>query len=1011
MVQRSHIIDVTKSYVPISPDSMVENLLNTDREDGEEKAPPIVPYAGYNFLPTAYGYRSYFGLNAKLDITSLPSRTQFIISYQLPTYQTRFIALCEDGIWLANLNVVGSVWTQAVTLTFDPLILKEWTYCIIENVLYMYSQGGALVYKTNVTALLELEILNFAPSFLNMAGQLGIFKAGTRLGFWDSANSIAWSSNLDLTDFTPSLEFLTGNTIFGDVIGRVITVKGHKDGYIVYSTRSITGVSFAQQGTLLWEAKNIFSTIGISNSRAVVVGQGDGEHFAYTTNGIYRFGEYTAITNSFKVDEIAIDFYDFIRETRDPIYLDIIGSRYLFFHLIDPASIYSGLEFQYIQNEAVTLMIGGHPWNLEPLPAYIDTNAMAQAIKQYITYDLGGGITRFFNTWFTIAQDWTDSPLNRVEHLGPFDRFSHQLGFTTQDILDMHIENATLPEEVNPTAFEGSETIDPIIGVRPAVPFSVVSANPADLIELIQKQYYDWALQIKHQKAVIDLLTPLTKTTDVIEGVGIVGYVTNLNPNTPTPPPPLVEDSFVGDYITGEGNVVFGKSEPGERFKIGIKKSYQRKFTVIRRKTTNYTYRKVPEYSSAGYEWDEPGMSYTPSDPLYMTPTSLTTSSYANTDDSAGYGARLHDMHHSQISTQVPSTIEFETRGTYTLNNITVAINVFYIEYFKSGGFPVATYSGDTTGIITAVTRIPYYLDSQPTYSYIITFANEDMGSATFEAWESETASMVLIPNVYPPTYTLDGRVATTGTIPNLIYPLALGWDGLETFAFLSSLAYSPWRLDGSFGNEQWTTTPVAGYNSATDMPTDVGSLIVYGDSFIVEYPPSNYVLQAGAPFLLYPTFEGSYVLDLLLKKWGKHKNQFTVLGSIDSINQEYDAALTTADKGMSAFLKVPTNELKVFDEYPTDSILRYGKIGLSRLGFTNMLEVKAFLRSAGVCSIDIEASLDGLHITDIHIGAQSSDRLIQVYLDKSARWFNIVIKGSYDMAGLEARTTDAGRR
>lgn len=1011
MAQRSHIIDVTKSYVPISPDSMVENLLNTDREDGEEKAPPIVPYAGYNFLPTAYGYRSYFGLNAKLDITSLPSRTQFIISYQLPTYQTRFIALCEDGIWLANLNNVGSAWTHAVTITFDPAILKEWTYCIIENTLYMYSQGGAFVYKTNVTALLELEILNFAPSFLNMAGQLGIFKAGTRLGFWDSANSVAWSSNLDLTDFTPSLEYLTGNTIFGDVIGRIITVKGHKDGYIVYATRSITGVSFAQQGTLLWEAKNIFSTVGISHSRAVVVGQSDGEHFAYTTNGIYRFGEYTAITNSFKIDEIATDFYDFIRETRDPIYLDIIGSRYLFFHCIDPASIYSGLEFTHVQGESLVLRIGGKPWTLEPLPAVMSGNAMAQAIKQILTYEIGGGITRFYDIGFTIAQNLTDSPLNRVEHLGPFDRGSAELGFTAEDILDMYIEGTSLPDEVDPEDVYAFETLSPIIGIRPAVPFTIVEASADDLIALIQKQYYDWALQIKHQQAVVSTLNGLTKVKPVVLGTEVIGEtVAGL---APPPPPPLVQYTTIGNYITGEGNTVFSKSEPTERFKIGIKKYYQRKFTVKRKKVTTYTHRVNPDPATFVRRW--PGWTgynirwdtfYTAAYTDIVIPSSPDGTASVDVEITralAAFNSFPADLS-AYGSPAVKEDYYYSYPPYYPTSNSYITVVVRY-----------RTIEGDVytprvnVDINPTVTRI-YHLDYQTTYSYEVTLHDADMGSARFEATQSETASVVLIPTLSPPTYTMDGRVDTFGTIPDLIYPLAEGWDGVETFQFLQSKSQSPWRVDGTFGNEQWGS-PIPGYNPATDAPADVGSLIVYGDSFIIEYPPSSYVLQAGVPFLSYPTFEGSYVLDLLLKKWGKHKNQFTVLGSVDSINQEFDAALTTKDKGMNAFLKVPNNELRVFDEYPTDSILRYGKIGLSRLGFTNMLEVKAFLRSAGLCSVDVEASLNGISITDVYTGAPSPDRLIQLYLDKSARWFNIVIKGSYDMAGLEARTAYSGRR
>ena len=48
MAQKAQVIDVTKSYIPGDPNAFPENLVNTSQEDGEEKAPPVIPFEGNN---------------------------------------------------------------------------------------------------------------------------------------------------------------------------------------------------------------------------------------------------------------------------------------------------------------------------------------------------------------------------------------------------------------------------------------------------------------------------------------------------------------------------------------------------------------------------------------------------------------------------------------------------------------------------------------------------------------------------------------------------------------------------------------------------------------------------------------------------------------------------------------------------------------------------------------------------------------------------------------------------
>ena len=149
MAQKAQVIDVTKSYIPGDPNAIPVNLVSTNREDGEEQTIPVTAIEGFNFLPTAYGYRAYFGTDAELFVSKLTSRAQCVLLFQGFTYKNMFVALCEDGIWVVDPNQPGSVWTKMVSIAYDPQIFQEWTWCVIENTLYMYSQGGSLVYTVS----------------------------------------------------------------------------------------------------------------------------------------------------------------------------------------------------------------------------------------------------------------------------------------------------------------------------------------------------------------------------------------------------------------------------------------------------------------------------------------------------------------------------------------------------------------------------------------------------------------------------------------------------------------------------------------------------------------------------------------------------------------------------------------------------------------------------------------------------------------------------------------------
>jgi hypothetical protein len=357
MAQTVKIIDLAQSYVPGDPNAFPDNLRYTAQEDAPEQEPPILAYAGANFLPTHYGYRSYFGVESALTLAALTKPCDQIIAFQSKTYENMLIAFCSDGIRTAKTGDAN--WTHSIVLPDEyeaTQTYKQYTHCVIENNLYIYRQGYSKVIKIDESHV----ITEFTPSFLNMAGQMGIFRGNGRLCFWDSEDSVAWSSAFDLTDFTPSIENMVGNSTFLGVLGRIVNILPHGEGFVIYCTRSIVGVSYSTSGSQVWDAMTINSNGGIAHPGACCIGQNDKEHFAYTSFGIIQVGHYNALSRQYDAKIIIPEVFDFLKESRTPVYMQCHAARYLYISVIDDAYItgtttFTGVSIPTLDAPGITI--------------------------------------------------------------------------------------------------------------------------------------------------------------------------------------------------------------------------------------------------------------------------------------------------------------------------------------------------------------------------------------------------------------------------------------------------------------------------------------------------------------------------------------------------------------------------------------------------------------------------------------------------------------------------------
>lgn len=328
MAQETKIIDLRRSYVPIPPESMPITLHGTANEDTPETRIPVIPYAGYNFMPTPQGYCSFFGINSKLDFSTLFSGVEGVDDFfmiQTNTFQNIIVALCDTGIFTAK-NRSGSIsWVQEITLA-EPAEHREWSRCVIDNIIYVYRQAETSLWVASPGN--NYVFTEVVPTGINMAGQLGIFKAGGRLGFWDSENSTGWGGLRVPTAFGDADE-LSGFTIFQDIVGRIVLCLQHGDGFLIYATKSIVYVRRDPASPLLFSGRSTFNNNGISYRQEACYSDPDSTHFVFTTQGVAQ------ITNG--VAELIIpEIATFLKEKRQPIYLQMLNGRYLYFKFLDP---------------------------------------------------------------------------------------------------------------------------------------------------------------------------------------------------------------------------------------------------------------------------------------------------------------------------------------------------------------------------------------------------------------------------------------------------------------------------------------------------------------------------------------------------------------------------------------------------------------------------------------------------------------------------------------------------
>jgi len=1002
MVQSAKVIDVSKTFLPVDPNAFPENLLGAEGVESFGDRVPVMAYDGYNFMPTSYGYKSYFGTNQDIGLDAIPARVDYVLLFQNTSLKNVLIAFTEIGIFTKPGNT-GGAWTQnAVYPTPAIGTHYEWTYCVIDDILYAYRMGAAQYWeiKSNVSAS-RVDVTAKVPNFLNMTGQIGIFRAGGRLAFWDSEDSIGWSNLDDFLDFTPSIETLAGNAKFSDVVGKIVHIVPHGAGFIIYATKSIVYIAEDASATYQWNPSVILNGSGVTYPRNITSSVPDTVHFAWTNSGLYK------ITNQ-KPEVIIPEVTDFLKESNDPIYLKVLEGRYLFIEILDPNYINGYANFSEAVVPSVDYVFPGNTGNLADIPpSYLFgtnvcnvlagiTNGNYADQADTVKAGMPGGAlpadkkpgTKMKPKWACYLSNgtpldasaitWGNTPCTTVDPNGVEKNLSPGNVAKTTDLTQTSVnKRRVLGSDMY---VDGNWTIERFIAVqsaiwqmeddsRNAVISAILNRAGTGSKTLIAQSVDGTTAEIRNEctlgRYAKEFSAPqfgysacqFWLTRYCMSAIDIKRVKVNKTTGVLTTPAPVAATYSVGYAVNTPGTgTVFGTASGS---------------------SVNSMYSALVAAFGGPYPSDQGVVTF--SGPFVTFPT-VGGSVYFGYSRTAA--PPTGDVNNYYIYNGGPLV-----KQVYTTSNLARSCPVNYT--YNAGGDNCVWSGGpvyDNTEVMNAYNQEfavpqtpPLAIDSA--YCAIIGFeyTANDGSTKTVAVTENSCAQPSLTPGGVNQAALPTG--AKPGNVENNI--LATGNGSVCSIPFI------PVLVPGS---------PATNVN----WPTQV-----------VTIPQGSYLLQDGSIAPIYPTFHGALAYDLQLKKWGKMKGDYKALMDYSPINNALNGIITLDNFKMMAGILKSDGKIYLFDAYPYASKIVYGKIGYYRLGVTSMEEVRVHFRTPSKGSMWIEGSLNGRGLSVGYTKTVTFTDVISAELfgGPSVKWNNITIEGIFDISYLEYRGFAAGRR
>lgn len=1054
MSQLVKAIDLSKTYAPVNPNAFPQNLFFA-ASDAPYQPIPVLAFEGYNFMPTHYGYKSYFGATSALDVDPLPSRCDKVLLYQFANYKNILVALCEDGLYVCRGNQSSMSWTKSKSLSVPSVgDYKLWTYCTIANTIYFYRQGHNKVFSISPTGITGdvVTVAEFDCDATDASGvtasiltsdMVGIFRANGRLGLWNTSNGVFWSSFFDLTDFTPSAETLAGFGTFRGVLGRITTILPQGEGFAIYCTKSIIGVRYSQSAEgSLWDATTV-SDSGVAFPFQVCHGLTELEHYAWTSTGIKQIGGYNAINRGHDYVEVFTELYDWLKESREPIRLDFLNGRFLCFSVVNPDYIDATLNTSLGISGAysVRILANGAAYNNQfTIPATIlgdpigehiaDQMAAGAKVGQYLRWQAAGslmvpGRASTINPYDTGAVD-SSATITAGQASGLLTGGSY-----------------TMP---TPITFPLAQDLGwrfPGIGVLNAG--GQIEATLQDFMDAQLLEWQNYAAIAAANVAVLQAVSPVlgsfaqigasgrtSAEADTIISNDIASSIAGKTDVSTTSLTATYTYEDVAEIPRGQNLVTNTvNDELGVTYSCTMDNYYRVAQTWLR------TYRKVQDGTTPLYSgfW---GLSE-PNTGMPFLWNLAGVSNYSSYTIPGLSQTLLPDS--DVVSTGLP---RFRSRATlgaaprlYLYGNTAEELLADWASVKTQYGLAsppayvqrqVGTVSSRPYGYRAMLQGVTEVVTSGVSSFAWINVSYYAVYSTTEQIWLDDLSFKASVTtNINLWAFEGDsqagnnlGYLSASTSNSLTTYRVEVKTDKSLTLYPETQAAYTSVEMTADEDKLTWgsvtthnPTAPVGGVSfPSTAGAVPVSSFTEAVPAVDLTYPPSTFLLQDSSIGPIYPTYTGLYCFDTALKKWGKGKLSFTALLDYQPVNQAVGSVSYT-NFGMDAGMLNSSGLVYLFTQTPSDSYIRYGKIGYDRKGYSHSAELRIQFANPSTGSIILDSSSDGRTL-DLGLSTSqsiTSALLTTLWLNQSGRWHTVKITGQFDLSGMEFRGSTRGRR
>jgi hypothetical protein len=999
------MVDLTQSYLPIDPDTFPKNLYYTVAEDAPDKGLPILPYDGFNFLPTYYGYKSYFGHGIFLGVSalSLPSgeRIQEVITFQLGDYRTLLLVFTTNKMYYNLASEGGSSWKE-VTSTETQF---PWTYAYLGSSLYFYKGGANPIHSINSTALTYTSAASWSVAFgthtpvvgttsILTADMYGIFRANGRIGMWNTSNGVFWGGFFERFNFTPDTSTQAGQATFKSVKGNILHIEEQGDGFLIFSTRNIVGVRPTGDASVLWDSSTVSDSAGIIWRYNVCRGREVGDFLVYSTSGFIQIGSYNGLEKKYAITSIFPELYDFIKEQRAPVRLALINGRYLFISSADRALLDGNA---YRDFNGAYDFVGGSPGGEVVATTKIKWNTVC---------DRATNLSDQQGEWTsTAAMVDTAGNINT----GLFAAYPFSFPEFYEENLTGH-PRKPLPTHVD--VFNGTSYIRKTLAdyFQDQIDFSAVSGgitcykvrltqlvnHPSAPVQSLQFDANGNATYTSPVAATIGdtlfSLTPITlanaernvrmqqyKTAYNITSRTFTVYLAGSDPRTTLPP--LIETlkacqeaefalrNALEIYLAGDNSVIGRYAAYGTR---------------IYHSSGIFSF-DLNTGSTEG-EWQEvmQGMPFAYSGYPYKVPGAIDT-------DVTGW------------SLQEPETYSISDwqLDEMMMPGMSSPSGISYY-YLHNGAY--------TTSFNDATPEVPLYASGRNVGENATTIAlNSASSPSSYVMYDTRypVNNMEVVGNAFRVTGSEGGSAYYWHYVDNLqefINP----WYHLPAYA---EPAVAP-AFVFDYYRYEWEVVPENTVDNGAEWDlytgAGIGTSVGWEDtSYEVTYPETGFFLLGENTIPKQPALRGGFLYDFDLKKFGKYLCDHYAIMDYKSFNNS-SALIETSNFGVDAGYVKLDGSMTLFTERPTVSQLTYGKIGYERKGVTQAQEVRVEFRDTPNCTVSFKSYIDGALYTTTEV--TTADELV-MYLSTIGRFHTITFSGTFDLTYLEFRGNTAGRR